>query len=65
MFIEIKDLETQPIDFREEFSPGAIDLGPDLQQRSLLHTEGRADLVEAVESGLGHTGGFRRGDGRG
>src|SRR5258706_6330686 len=46
MFIEIKDLESQPIDFREEFSPGAIDLGPDLQQRSLLHTEGRADLVE-------------------
>jgi uncharacterized protein len=46
MFIEIKDLETQPIDFREEFSPDAIDLGPDLQQRSPLHTEGRADLVE-------------------
>ena len=46
MFIEIKDLETQPIDFREEFSPGAIDLGPDLQQRSPLHAEGHADLVE-------------------
>jgi len=46
MFIAIKDLETQPIDFREEFSPGAIDLGPDLRQRSPLHTEGHADLVE-------------------
>src|SRR3979490_145941 len=46
MFIEIKDLETNPIDFREEYSPGAIDLGPDLRQVSPLHTEGRADLVE-------------------
>jgi uncharacterized protein len=46
MFIEIKDLETNPIDFREEYSPGVIDLGPDLRQVSPLHTEGRADLVE-------------------
>ena len=46
MFIEIKDLETQPVDFREEFSPGAIDLGPDYRQLSSLQTEGRADLVE-------------------
>ena len=46
MFIEIKDLETNPIGFREEYSPGAIDLGPDLRQVSPLHTEGRADLVE-------------------
>ena len=46
MFIEIKDLETNPIDFREEYSPGAIDLGPELRQLSPIHTEGRADLVE-------------------
>ena len=46
MFIEIKDLEISPIDFREEYGPGAIDLGPDLLQLSTLHTEGRADLVE-------------------
>ena len=46
MFIEIKDLETNPIDFREEYSPGAIDLGPELRQLSRIHTEGRADLVE-------------------
>jgi len=46
MFIEINDLETNPIDFREEYSPGAIDLGPDLRQVSPLHSEGRADLVE-------------------
>jgi uncharacterized protein len=46
MFIEIKDLAIHPVDFREEFSPGAIDLGPDVQQRSQLRTEGRVDLVE-------------------
>jgi len=46
MLIEIQELETHPLDFREEFSPGTIDLGPDMRQRSPLHTEGRADLVE-------------------
>jgi uncharacterized protein len=46
MLIEIKDLEIHPIDFREEFDPGAIDLGDEVRQRSPLHTAGRADLVE-------------------
>src|SRR6202167_2910158 len=46
MFIELKDLEINPVDFREELDPGAIDLGPDVQQRSILRSEGRADLVE-------------------
>jgi len=46
MLIEVEDLEIHPLDFREEFSPGVIDLGPDLRQRSPLQSEGRADLVE-------------------
>ena len=46
MLIEIQELETHPIDFREVFSPGAIDLGPDLRQLSPLRSEGHADLVE-------------------
>ncbi|MFY9700772.1 MAG: DUF177 domain-containing protein, partial [Terriglobales bacterium] len=46
MFIEIKDLEINPVDFREEFSPGLIDLGEEVRQRSPLRSEGRADLVE-------------------
>jgi uncharacterized protein len=46
MFIEIKDLEKNPIDFREDYAPGAIDFGPELRQRSTLHAEGMADLVE-------------------
>ena len=46
MLIEIQELELHPIDFREEFGPGVIDLGPDLHQLSPVRTEGRADLVE-------------------
>jgi uncharacterized protein len=46
MLIEIQDLELHPVDFREEFSPGAIDLGEEVRQRTPLRGEGRADLVE-------------------
>jgi uncharacterized protein len=46
MFIELKDLEINPVDFREEYGPGVIDLGTEVRQRSLLRSEGRADLVE-------------------
>lgn len=46
MLIEIKELELHPVDFREEFSPGAIDLGEDVRQQTVLRSEGRADLVE-------------------
>ena len=38
MFIEIKDLEIHPVDFREEFGPGVIDLGEDVRQRSPLRS---------------------------
>jgi uncharacterized protein len=46
MFIEIHELERHPVDFDEEFLPGAIDFGADLRQRGQLHTSGRAQLVE-------------------
>jgi uncharacterized protein len=46
MFIEIKELELHPIDFREEFGPGVIDLGEGIRQRAPLASQGRADLVE-------------------
>jgi uncharacterized protein len=46
MFIEIKELELNPIDFREEFRPGVIDFGPDLRPRTSLLVSGRAQLVE-------------------
>ena len=46
MLIEIQELELHPVDFREEFTPGAIDLGEEVRQKRPLHSEGRADLVE-------------------
>jgi uncharacterized protein len=46
MLIEIQELKLHPFDFQEEFSPGAIDLGEEVRQRTPLRTEGRADLVE-------------------
>lgn len=46
MLIEIKELELHPVDFQEEFAPGAIDLGLDVRQRTPLETDGCAELVE-------------------
>jgi uncharacterized protein len=46
MLIEIQELEQHPIDFQEEFVPGQIDFGPDLQQTDGLLASGRAQLVE-------------------
>ena len=46
MLIEIQELQLHPVDFREEFSPGMIDLGPEVRQRSPLRSEGQAELVE-------------------
>jgi uncharacterized protein len=46
MLIAIRELELHPIDFDEEFSPGVIDLGADIRQRTPLKTDARAQLVE-------------------
>ena len=46
MFIDIRELEREPVDFNEEFRPGAIDLGPELRQHSGLRAAGRVQLVE-------------------
>jgi uncharacterized protein len=46
MFIEIKELEQDPIDFREEIPPETLDLGPDARQTAAIQTAGRAQLVE-------------------
>jgi uncharacterized protein len=50
MFIEIRELEFHPVDFKEEFAPGAIDLssdnlGHELKQAGALRTKGTAQLV--------------------
>ena len=46
MFIEIHELDLHPIDFEEKIRPGVLDLGEDLRQVEVLHTAGRAQLVE-------------------
>jgi DUF177 domain-containing protein len=46
MLIELAELELHPVDFQEEFPPGAIDLGGDVRQLSALKSAGRAQLVE-------------------
>src|SRR5437764_13003840 len=46
MFIEIHELQHHPVDFKEEISPGVIDLGPDVRQTAMLYAAGRAQLIE-------------------
>jgi DUF177 domain-containing protein len=46
MLIEIRELELHPVDFKEEYAPGMIDLGEDIRQRTPIVAEGRAQLVE-------------------
>ena len=49
MFISLQALEDKPLDFREEFRPQALDLGPDIEQQTPLATSGHAELVEEHE----------------
>jgi uncharacterized protein len=46
MFLDIKDLERQPLEFEQEFPPGAIDFGSEIRQRTPIRTSGRAEVVE-------------------
>ena len=46
MLIEIQELEAHPLDFQENFAPGEIDFGPELEQKQDLQAAGRAQLVE-------------------
>lgn len=45
MFLDIKDLELHPLDFKEEFLPDVIDLGGEARQRTPLKTSGHAEVV--------------------
>lgn len=46
MLISLQALYEHPLDFREEFQPEVIDLGPDLRQKTPLKADGRATLIE-------------------
>ncbi|HEY6249956.1 MAG TPA: DUF177 domain-containing protein [Candidatus Angelobacter sp.] len=45
MFIKIKDLELRKIEFDQNFEPGLIDLGAEIQQKLPCHAWGRAELI--------------------
>jgi DUF177 domain-containing protein len=46
MFISLQVLAQKEINFREEYPPETIDLGPDMRQSAPLLTSGRATLIE-------------------
>ena len=46
MLISVEDLERNPVDFRESFSPGQVEFGPELKQLAPLDSHGRATLIE-------------------
>jgi uncharacterized protein len=45
MFLDIKELELHPVDFKEEFPPNVIDLGGEARQRTPLKISGHAEVV--------------------
>jgi uncharacterized protein len=46
MFLDIHELERQPLDFEEVFQPGVIDLVDEVRQRTPLKASGHAEIVE-------------------
>ena len=51
MYIRLQDLEIRKLEFREEYAPGAIDLGGDATQIAPLQTQGRAEVVHEHHGG--------------
>ncbi len=51
MFISIHDLELQKLEFDEQIPPGKLDLIADIAQKTPIHTQGRAELVEEHHGG--------------
>jgi uncharacterized protein len=46
MFISVQELQLHQIEFKEEFRPGVIDLGPDIRQQTELDAVGRGEVLE-------------------
>lgn len=51
MFISLEQLERAPVDFRENFAPGVVELGSEFTQTSALVSSGRATLIEEHQGG--------------
>lgn len=46
MFIHLRDLELQKLDFKEVYPPGVIDFGDEIEQTGPLGAEGLVELIE-------------------
>jgi len=46
MFISLRELEIQKLEFQQEFRPGAIDLGAEVTQQTPLRASGSVELIE-------------------
>lgn len=46
MQIQLKDLETHPVEFDQQFPPESIPLGNDLRLTAPLSAKGRAEIIE-------------------
>ena len=46
MFISLRELEIQKLEFQQEFRPGAIDLGAEVTQQTPLQASGSVDLIK-------------------
>jgi uncharacterized protein len=55
MFIRVRDLETEALEFDRDFAPGSLDFGPEMQQRTAMHSQGRAELIEERTPGVKET----------
>lgn len=51
MFISLDQLAREPVDFRENFAPGAVDFSSELHQTGPLVTSGTATLIEEHQGG--------------
>src|SRR4051812_3816794 len=52
MFIRIRDLEVEALPFDQEFPPGRLGLGAEMQQLSPLRLTGLAELIEERTAGV-------------
>ena len=48
MFLDIKQLGLHPLDFKEEFQPGVIDLGQEARQRTPLKASGMRKWLRSI-----------------
>lgn len=51
MFISLRDLELNPVEFADSFAPGQVDFGGETRQLGNLDFRGRAEIIEEDHGG--------------